>query len=124
MPQIHPFSFGDEEINSGETVSIQCTILKGDPPLNITWLLNGRLIDDDYGITIVGMKRFSTLNVDSVRDFHSGNYTCVAENDAGSDSFSTALNVNGTFESANAPPLIPENYLFFLNSNRLQYLPR
>lgn len=97
LPQIHPFTFGDEEINSGETVSIQCTVLKGDPPLNITWLLNGRPISNDEGVTVMKMKRISTLSIDSVQDVHSGNYTCVVENPAGSDRFSTTLNVNGIF---------------------------
>lgn len=96
LPQIQPFTFGDDAINSGETVSIQCTVLKGDPPLNITWLLNGHPIRRDDGVNVMKMKRFSTLNIDSVQNVHSGNYTCVVENPAGSDSFSTNLNVNGT----------------------------
>lgn len=97
LPQIHPFTFGDEEIKSGETVSIQCTVLKGDSPLNITWLLNGHPVSNDDGVTIIKMKRFSTLNIDSVQDVHSGNYTCLVENPAGSDYFSTNLNVHGIF---------------------------
>lgn len=77
-------------------MSIQCTVLKGDPPLNITWLLNGQIMSNSEGVTVMTMKRFSTLNIDSVHHVHSGNYTCLAENYAGSDSFSTTLNVNGT----------------------------
>lgn len=95
-PQIQPFDFGDEPINFGETVSIQCTVLKGDPPLNITWSLNGAPIGKNDGITIMKLKRFSTLNIDSVQDIHSGEYTCSAKNSAGVASHSAMLNVNGT----------------------------
>lgn len=97
-PQIHPFDFGSEPINSGETVSIQCTILKGDPPLNITWSLNGIPIASRDGITIMKLKRFSTLNIDSVQDAHTGEYTCTARNKAGYASHSAVLNVNGISE--------------------------
>lgn len=96
-PQIQPFDFGDEPINSGETVSIQCTILKGDLPLNISWSLNGAPISNNDGITIMKMKRFSTLNIDSVQDFHIGEYTCNVKNSAGFANHSAVLNVNGTF---------------------------
>lgn len=94
-PQISPFTFGDEPINSGETVSIQCTISKGDQPLKITWNLNGRKAEATYGITVMTMKRFSTLNIDSVQAEHRGEYTCVADNPAGKSTFSAYLNVNG-----------------------------
>ncbi|KAK9880044.1 hypothetical protein WA026_008555, partial [Henosepilachna vigintioctopunctata] len=93
-PQITPFTFGDEPINSGDTVSIQCTVSKGDSPLNISWLLNEKLIHSSDGITLMKMKRFSTLNIDSVQAIHSGKYTCLVKNIAGDESFSAYLNVN------------------------------
>lgn len=94
-PQITPFTFGDESINSGETVSVQCTISKGDRPLKLKWFLNGKDVEGAYGITIMTMKRFSTLNIDSVQAEHRGQYTCVATNPAGETSHSAYLNVNG-----------------------------
>lgn len=36
------------------------------------------------------------LTIDSVTDEHSGNYTCVAQNKAGTARYSADLNVNGT----------------------------
>lgn len=98
IPQIFPFTFGDEPINSGETVSIQCTISKGDLPLNMTWRLNGNPIGNNNGITIMKMKRFSTLNIDSVSAVHTGNYECIAENSAGRTVYSAILNVYGIFD--------------------------
>lgn len=96
-PQLQPFTFGEDQVNSGETVSVQCTVLKGDLPLNVTWTLNGNPISSSDGITIMKMKRFSTLNIDSVQDIHSGNYTCRVGNQAGYASHSAVLNVNGTW---------------------------
>lgn len=97
IPQIFPFTFGDEPINSGETVSIQCTISKGDPPLNLTWTLNDKPIHKHKGIIIMNMKRFSSLNIDLVQASHSGKYTCIANNLAGTTSLSAYLNVNGIY---------------------------
>lgn len=94
IPQISPFNFKDST-DSGETVSVQCTVSKGDLPLNITWQLNNRTIDKDGGITVMTMKRFSTLNIDSVQDVHTGEYTCTAQNLAGHSVYSARLNVNG-----------------------------
>lgn len=95
-PQISPFFFEDLA-NSGDTVSIQCTITKGDMPLNITWTLNNKTIGDDYGITVMKLKRFSTLNIDSVQAEHAGLFTCIASNRAGETSYSAVLNVNGNY---------------------------
>ncbi|KAF2905043.1 hypothetical protein ILUMI_01126, partial [Ignelater luminosus] len=96
LPQIAPFDFshGEESINSGETVAAQCIILKGDSPLNFTWSLNGKNINPNNGITIMTVKRFSTLSIDSVEAHHAGNYTCFSSNLAGTVSYSTSLNVN------------------------------
>ncbi|KAI4460603.1 basigin related [Holotrichia oblita] len=93
VPQISPFNF-KESVDSGETVSVQCTVSKGDLPLNITWQLNNRTIEKDDGITVMTMKRFSTLNIDSVQDVHTGEYTCTAQNLAGQAVYSARLNVN------------------------------
>nr|CAH7736157.1 unnamed protein product [Callosobruchus chinensis] len=94
-PQIHPFSFGEESVNSGDIVSIQCTVHKGDIPLNITWLHNGEPVQYSEGITATQInKKISSLTIDDARDFHSGNYTCFVQNRAGSTSFSSELHIN------------------------------
>lgn len=76
---------------------MQCTVTKGDLPLNITWQFNGHPVNREAGITVMTMKRFSTLNIDSVQDVHSGEYTCTANNLAGHAVYSARLNVNGNF---------------------------
>lgn len=97
QPQIMPFEFGDEPINSGDMAIVSCAVTKGDLPLEISWLLKGKSVDGIIGITVDGSKkRVSQLTIESVSAEHAGEYTCVARNQAGSASFSSTLNVNGS----------------------------
>lgn len=95
-PQIAPFDFGSEPINEGEFVSTQCSVHKGDLPINISWLHNNISIGYVDGVLVskVGSK-VSMITIDSVNHRHTGMYTCVAENKAGVATYFTTLNVNG-----------------------------
>lgn len=98
LPQIVPFDFGDEAINSGDLTSVMCSISKGDLPVAITWQHNNKTIDESYGVSITQVnKKISTLSIDSVQAHNIGEYTCSARNKAGTSSYSTFLHVNGTF---------------------------
>lgn len=70
---------------------------EGDLPLEISWYLNEKSVVEYPGITTsrVG-KRNLVLNIESVAADHSGNFTCIAHNRAGSVSHTTDLKVNGT----------------------------
>ncbi|XP_069356510.1 cell adhesion molecule Dscam1 isoform X36 [Maniola hyperantus] len=95
LPQIHPFTFGDEPANAGDTVGLQCMVTKGDAPLNITWYLNGKDANKIQGITVtkIGHKS-SSVSIDSVSFIHTGAYTCYVRNQAGDANYSTELVVN------------------------------
>ncbi|PBC29921.1 Titin [Apis cerana cerana] len=95
-PQIFPFTFGDEPVNSGEAISATCSILKGDFPMDITWALDGSPIDSERSdqYTITKSKRLSVLAIDAVAARHAGEYTCTASNKAGASSHTAALAVN------------------------------
>lgn len=96
-PQIIPFDFGEESVNEGDGVSVQCSVSKGDYPLNIMWSLNGKSIDTSEGVLIIrASKRVSSLSIDYVLESHAGNYTCIATNRATSAAYTTVLAVNGT----------------------------
>lgn len=73
-------------------------VTKGDSPVNITWLLNGKITSDIQGITVtkIGHKS-SSLSIDSVTSIHTGFYTCLAENQAGHANYSADLAVNGIY---------------------------
>ena len=95
-PQIVPFSFGDEAVNEGEFVQVTCNIKRGDLPLKISWSLKGDIISSEPAITttMIGT-RTSILMINSVGYRHSGEYTCIAQNKAGSSYYATDLKVNG-----------------------------
>ncbi|XP_076374952.1 Down syndrome cell adhesion molecule 1 isoform X42 [Megalopta genalis] len=95
-PQIAPISFGDETVNAGDLVSVQCVVTKGDSPLEITWTFDSQPIRPDRMDVVVSSsgKRVKQLTIESVAARHAGEYTCVASNAAGSTSHSAKLDVN------------------------------
>ncbi|XP_066145688.1 cell adhesion molecule Dscam1 isoform X34 [Euwallacea fornicatus] len=94
-PQILPFGFGEESVNSGDPASLNCLVYKGDLPLNISWLHNNSTIHQEFGITLIPTgKKGSSLTIDSVSADHAGEYSCIALNRAGFDRHSAVLNVN------------------------------
>ena len=100
-PQIASFSFGEESINAGDLASVQCTVTKGDFPLEITWMFDNHPIESqrlDIVISNSGT-RLKHLTIENVSAKHAGEYTCIASNAAGSVSRSALLNVNGTFHA-------------------------
>ncbi|XP_038214402.1 Down syndrome cell adhesion molecule-like protein Dscam2 isoform X25 [Zerene cesonia] len=95
VPQVTPFDFGEETLNAGDTVSLTCTVGKGDLPLKIHWQLNNAQLNSGNGVLINrNGKRISILSIENVQHEHIGNYTCIAENEAGRSSHSALLNVN------------------------------
>lgn len=95
-PQILPFDFGEESVNSGELASVTCSVHKGDLPVNIVWLHNNKSIEQDFGVSIVkNGKKVSSLTIDSVSEEHAGFYSCLATNIAGHDCHTALLNING-----------------------------
>lgn len=99
-PQILPFDFGEETVNSGDMASLTCSVHKGDLPLDIFWLHNNKDISPETAISLFRTNnKISTLSIDSVQEQHAGSYTCIARNAAGTSSFSTWLHVNGTFKN-------------------------
>lgn len=95
-PKITTFNFGDEPLNAGEPASVQCTISGGDWPIDVSWTLNGRSIEEYLDIaTTKFTKHTHVLAIDAVDGHHAGNYTCRAKNRAGVSEYSAELIVNG-----------------------------
>lgn len=95
-PKISPFEFGQEPLNFGEPASVQCTILGGDLPMSVTWLLNNQSIDQipDISLSKIG-KRIHVLTIESVASYHAGEYRCRSKNIAGLFEHAAILSVNG-----------------------------
>jgi len=97
LPKLLPFSFGDGPVNAGESVQLSCSVAKGDKPMSITWSFYGEELSSRMGITtqMIG-DTTNFLSIPLVSPSNRGNYTCVAKNSAGFDSFTYQLMVNGT----------------------------
>lgn len=100
-PKISPFSFGDEPLNFGATISISCIITEGDLPLTVLWQHNGQNLTDeqndmgDIFFTTRG-QRIHMLIIESVKARHMGNFSCTATNRAGRTDFTSNLVVKGS----------------------------
>lgn len=94
-PHLQPFAF--DEANSGDLIIVHCAVVKGDTPISLKWLFEGRHLEvgDGVGITALG-DRVSALTIPAVRGEHAGEYACVADNPAGRARHSAHLKVNGT----------------------------
>lgn len=78
-------------------VSVQCILGEGDLPVKILWKFNDNHLDSGDGIMINAFgSRVSNMMIESVEGRHAGNYTCSAQNRAGSRHFMAELEVIGT----------------------------
>ena len=87
----------DIEVISPRTAMFYCEII-GVFLSNTTWQMNGNALesggDIDIEIDIRDGLRNSTLTIKNTVPSDAGNYTCLAENDAGRTSASAQLTVN------------------------------
>ena len=87
----------DIEVISPRTAMFYCEII-GVFLSNTTWQMNGNALesggDIDIEIDIRDDLRNSTLTIKNTVPSDAGNYTCLAENDAGRTSASAQLTVN------------------------------
>ncbi|XP_050520796.1 cell adhesion molecule Dscam2 isoform X45 [Daktulosphaira vitifoliae] len=94
-PKILPFSFGELPSNSGDPVQVVCTVIKGDKPLSISWNFYGEELSSNMGVTTMPIgDSMNVLSIPSVGPTNRGNYSCLAQNPAGYDSYRAQLLVN------------------------------
>lgn len=95
-PVVQPFSFGEVALNSGQVVTAACSVIEGDHPLHLRWLFDNEPIKPRSGVTVFNIgERSAILSIGSVAHSHAGDYTCVAENEAGLSSHMSTLIING-----------------------------
>lgn len=95
LPHITPFDL-EEEVNTGESIQLNCHVSKGDRPLKISWNFYGEALSSHMGISTTKLgDRSSVLTIASAMAAHSGNYTCTATNAAGSTSYTATVHING-----------------------------
>ena len=103
-PTIMPFLFPNKLLNEGMRSAVSCQILEGSLPITFHWDKDGqKLLQDNNvesifsleGIVVRNNDEYSsTLIIDRLKYEHSGNYTCLASNAAGSSQHSAELTVN------------------------------
>uniref|UniRef100_A0A8D9ERR1 Down syndrome cell adhesion molecule-like protein Dscam2 n=1 Tax=Cacopsylla melanoneura TaxID=428564 RepID=A0A8D9ERR1_9HEMI len=93
-PKLSPVS-PERTLNVGERASLICSVTKGDIPLTIKWLKDGRYLDSSAALSITHVDQFnSMLVIDSVSARHSGNYSCTVRNMAAEETQIQRLIVN------------------------------
>lgn len=98
LPKILPFIFGDDPSYLGDSITVQCSITSGDLPVKFKWFLHDKIIAENIGIKIGSFgRKTSVISIDTLSEKHAGNYTCLAENIAGTNTYSTELIVKGLF---------------------------
>lgn len=99
LPRIVPFSFEEGPAQTGQSISLTCSVVDGDLPLYINWFLNDKPTEDIAGLSQAKIgRRISVLSIESVEADHAGQYTCRAINKAGQTESSAELKVNGIDE--------------------------
>lgn len=92
---MQPFYFPREHPLT-ETLVVSCIAARGTPPLVFSWLKDDRPVNSAHGVVSKMItESISTLAIPRVGAEHLGNYTCRAENDVGSDSYTSTLVVAG-----------------------------
>ena len=64
----------------GGNASFVCTVLDSFPTSNITWMVNGTVLEVDNGSIITTSVTNSTLTLTSLDSNDTGNYSCMASN--------------------------------------------
>lgn len=100
QPKILPIQAMTNLLREGMRAAISCQILEGDLPIAFRWEKNRQpVVSSPYapsGIITRRMDEYSTsLVIEHITSLHSGNYTCIASNVAGSERFTVPLTVNG-----------------------------
>nr|CAD7393258.1 unnamed protein product [Timema cristinae] len=96
-PRISPFYF-EKGVTEGMRTQLMCTASQGDRPFNITWRKDARSLGPaaDEWINVSDYAPFSSiLTINSVTSSHSGNFTCVVDNQAGTAEYTAHLSVTG-----------------------------
>ncbi|KAJ8960259.1 hypothetical protein NQ318_003984 [Aromia moschata] len=96
-PKILPINPMTDLLREGMRAAITCQIMEGDLPISFRWERNGKVVSNNaaLGTVVRRIDEFaSSLIIDQVTSAHSGNYTCIASNVAGSEKYVVPLTVN------------------------------
>ncbi|GIY65595.1 down syndrome cell adhesion molecule-like protein 1 homolog [Caerostris darwini] len=78
----------------GTKTKVMCSVIQGDPPVQISWRKNGLTLPMDKDLTLQNFEDSSILVFRKTSSSHSGNYTCFASNAASTVNRTTQIIVN------------------------------
>lgn len=97
-PVIEPFAF-QKDLSDGMRTRLICGVSRGDLPLRLTWLKDGEHLMPSLGANVSSIDQFSSiLSIPLLSHTHSGEYTCVASNQASEVKYSATLQVKGNVD--------------------------
>lgn len=79
---------------AGDAIILQ-TAVKGSDPISVTWMKGKDVIKEDNKVKVTFENGIATLQISDVQISSGGKYTCLAENDAGSQTCFGQLAVKG-----------------------------
>ncbi|XP_064488737.1 cell adhesion molecule Dscam1-like isoform X4 [Ornithodoros turicata] len=96
-PKLQPFSFPNNAKPGSRVIAI-CLTASSSTQATLSWLKDGNDISSFKNVFVDTKRGTSMILIDPVEVVNSGNYTCIAKNRAGFDSYTAVLDVQ-------APPM-------------------
>ncbi|XP_069954396.1 cell adhesion molecule Dscam2 [Cherax quadricarinatus] len=95
-PVIEPFTFRPN-LHEGDRTQLTCLVISGDLPITINWLKDGAHLQHDPDIDSKQIHDYSTvLLFKTLREHHTGAYTCEAANAAATTNHTATVRVKVT----------------------------
>lgn len=94
VPKVQPFMF-PPTVKPGSRVSAVCSTTSGGSQVTLSWLKDGKDIGNTRNVVVDTKRVLSNILIEPVEISNAGNYTCIAKNRAGFDSFTAFLDVQG-----------------------------
>ncbi|KAG1668759.1 Down syndrome cell adhesion molecule-like protein Dscam2 [Nymphon striatum] len=92
-----------EDLEEGNPLTLVCSISSGDSPIKVSWYKYGHPINLETGIDITTTKTYSLLQIHELKDTHTANYSCNAQNDGGNVNKTVEVKVSGPPKWINPP---------------------
>lgn len=94
--QIQPFSFPVKSV-IGRRISVTCTPILGEK-MDFKWLKNDKELTKGLNVDIRSFSDISNLVIDPLKEEDNGNYTCLVKSRGMTGSYTTMLEVLGTYK--------------------------